>query len=324
MKRTLALVGAVAVFTVGAIALPASTEDTGKRVAETVPNPVTCEGYPEPRVYLENQTWWTPQNGPDSHPGHDKQGHVHVETCFPAYQTFDNSDTIGFDLTVRLHNMPGELMDIQIATYGDLPTVLLDKPVVRRRCPTVDCAYTFHANLSLANAQYSGILSPMIRVRYSNEPGSDGTRHNQLTLPRWPIIMDNGKPLPPPNSTAGATAAGIEARGLVGDTLYPNVIGNDYAQVAIAKADLPFDAETLEPKTISGTWRPKVFFEEDAGFAYVDAALHAVPMTKGTVIYEGAGRPGVRADSTALRLTRRSSQTAFTSCLSVRAMRTRP
>ena len=76
--------------------------------ARAAPDPLTCQGYPEKRVYLESQSWWEPQKGPPEHPGTGKQGHIHVETCFPLYQTLGGTGTIGFDITIRLHNMPGQ------------------------------------------------------------------------------------------------------------------------------------------------------------------------------------------------------------------------
>ena len=28
--------------------------------ARSAPDPTTCTGYPEPRVYMESQSWWEP------------------------------------------------------------------------------------------------------------------------------------------------------------------------------------------------------------------------------------------------------------------------
>ena len=104
---------------------------------------------------MENQSWWEPQKGPPSHPGTGKQGHIHVETCFPLYQRFSGTETIAFDITVRMHNLPGEMKDLVIDSYGDFRLNVARN--VNWRCPTADCARTFHAEFPLDQMQYSGL-----------------------------------------------------------------------------------------------------------------------------------------------------------------------
>jgi hypothetical protein len=250
--------------------------------ASSAPDPTTCTGYPEPRVYMEDQSWWEPQVGPPSHPGTGKMGHIHVETCFPLYQRFGGTGTIGFDITVRLHNMPGEMKDLRIDSYGDFKLDAISN--VNWRCPTADCAQTFHVDLPLDKMQYSGLHALQIEAYVKNEDG-----RIQFTLPRWPVYLDNGKPLPPPGSVTQSIASDLDARGVIGDTWYQNDgPGGNYSQVAITREDYPWDPLSGQTKVKSGVWEPRVFFESDTGFAYLDAALHANPPTK-TVVYEGPG-----------------------------------
>jgi Bacterial TSP3 repeat len=247
----------------------------------------SCTGYPEPRVYLEGQSWWEPQTGPASHPGTGKQGHIHLETCFPLYKHYTGSEKIRFDYTIRLHNMPGQLVYLHQSLYGEDGTKTLNgfgnEPV---RCPTADCVYRKTLTLDLSGAKYSGlhVVSPGAQV--FNEPGLDGEKHTQMAIPYWPIYLDNGKPPPPPGSDAAVWAGHANQRGLIGDTYYPLSPDGDYSQVAIARADLPYVEGSLAPKVISGVWRPRVFFEKDTAFAYVDPMLHATPRDEGVVFLE--------------------------------------
>ena len=141
--------------------------------ARSAPDPTNCSGYPNPCLSRARPSWWEPQNGPATHPGTGKQGHIHLETCFPAYGTFSGTDTIGFDLTIRLHNMPGVLKSILIQTYGD--NVNVDLENLDRRCPTADCVFTYHMDVPLAAAQYSGLHGIFLRARVANEPDAAGS-----------------------------------------------------------------------------------------------------------------------------------------------------
>ena len=74
--------------------------------AQAEPNPDTCEGYPEPRVFVEAQGWWVQEPGDNG----DHFGHIHVGTCFPLFQTVRG--TVGFDLKFQLHDNPGQLFRV--------------------------------------------------------------------------------------------------------------------------------------------------------------------------------------------------------------------
>ena len=55
----------------------ATTTLAQKAEAQTLPDSLTCEGYPEPRVFLESQSWWVDAHRP--YPG----AQIHWGTCFP-------------------------------------------------------------------------------------------------------------------------------------------------------------------------------------------------------------------------------------------------
>ena len=230
---------------------------------------------------MENQSWWEPQAGPPSHPGTGKQGHIHVEMCFPLYQTFGATGTIGLDVTVRLHNMPGTLDRLIADTYGDFRYQALTD--IDWQCPSADCARTFRIEVPLDRMRYSGLHALMVEAYVRNADGKV-----QFTVPRWPVYLDNGKPPPPLGSIAYQTARRIETKGVMADSSYQAGAGGSYAAVSIRRADYPWDPTSGQMIPQSGVWTPEVFFEQDTGFAYLDAALHATPPTK-TVVYEGLG-----------------------------------
>src|SRR5215210_8747802 len=72
-------------------------------VARATHAPGTCDGYPQPRVFLESQAWW--QTAPSAF-GSDF-GHVHAGTCFPYLQSI--SGVVPFDVVTKLHDNPGLL-----------------------------------------------------------------------------------------------------------------------------------------------------------------------------------------------------------------------
>src|SRR3712207_3980899 len=94
------LISTFALLAASAVAVPGAP--AAARAAQA-PDPVTCQGYAENRVYLENQSWWEAQPGPADHPGTGKQGHIHVGTCFPLWQRL-TGPTLPLDLTLQLHN----------------------------------------------------------------------------------------------------------------------------------------------------------------------------------------------------------------------------
>jgi hypothetical protein len=77
------------------------------------PNPLTCAGYPEPRIFLEGQAWWIRTPGRN---GHDF-GHIHIGTCFPQAATL--SGTLEADLRLILHNNPGVVDEIVVKVRND-------------------------------------------------------------------------------------------------------------------------------------------------------------------------------------------------------------
>ena len=242
------------------------------RAEAQLPNPVTCEGYPEKRVFLESQSWWTDKNHP--YPG----AHIHWGTCFPLIRP-DGSvvvtgPSIHFDVKLQLHDDPGtvSLLRVQIFQDGADPTWI---QTVSIRCPRPDPA------ISATCVMWLPIDVPLDKLP------SDGRRELRMTAnigtgltepthccrmfntTRWPMRIENGKSDSNYPSTNRIGAAGWYS-------------GVDYTNVYINPDDFPFNP-------VSGVWHPRVNFQSTNGFASIDPAFHAVPVNEGTVLYEGPG-----------------------------------
>lgn len=252
--------------------LVAASLTFGRAIA--APDPVTCTGYPEPRIYLENQSWWDPQPGQASHPGTGKVGHIHIGMCFPLYQTISGS-ILHLDVTIKLHNMPATPSKVRIAAYGD---TTWNNGVTVPSCPTVDCEYTYSYDFPLTLLHYSGWRELAAYLNVTNANGEV-----QRNWPAYFVNVTSANPVDP-------TPLDIGSLGSVGgDSWYSTVVGGatgQYARVSMERPSVPWDETTGDLTPISGTWHPNVHFEARQNFVYIDPALHAMPMNKGTIVYE--------------------------------------
>lgn len=78
--------------------------------AGPAPDPVTCAGYPEPRVFIESQDWWDPI------PELGGLGHIHSGACWPLAQTL--TGMVHVDLRVVFHNNHGTLLRVTVEDVG--------------------------------------------------------------------------------------------------------------------------------------------------------------------------------------------------------------
>lgn len=270
------------------------------------PDPVNCTGYPEPRIYLDNQSWWTPQPGPPSHPGTGQTGHIHVGMCFPLYQTI-TTDTLHLDVTVKLHNIPGTPDWLRFTSYND-QTELLRGPADQSPskyvppCPTNTCEYTIPWDVPLTAA------SPF--VSYYQQPIRYNGWHqvavylnvgqtNAQIQRNWQRFYVNFQLPGLPQGTPGTvedtfgTLASIYSSWAGGDTWYSdNGGGSKYSRADMLRSSIPWSEATGALTPLSGVWTPTVRYASN-GFAYIDPALHASPPSKGTVVLDD-GAPGVR------------------------------
>jgi hypothetical protein len=257
--------------------------------AEARPDPVNCTGYPEPRLFLENQSWWEPQPSdpadPD-HPGTGKQGHIHVGTCFPLHQRL-SGDTLHLDINLKLHNMTGYALQLRIDAYGDyhyeVPRASWTGAANRPwHCETADCEKWVSADFPLSRLSYRGDHEWNVFLIVWKSDLSE----KQYNVSRWHAWVDKPLPDPPAESILAATRVNALV-GTGGDSWHVTESGGKYARVGIPRRDLPWKVKTGELKAVSGIWRPTINFEKQRNFVYIDPHLHAVPPHKGMVVVEG-------------------------------------
>lgn len=238
------------------------------------PNPVSCTGYPEPRIYLENQSWWEPQPGPPSHPGTGKVGHIHVGMCFPLYQRI-SGDTLHLDVTLKLHNMPAIPSKVRLTAYND---VTWHNGVTVPPCATADCEYRYSYDFPMTLVHYRGWREFAVYLNVGNTNGE-----TQRNWQRFYLYIDRPLPEAPPGSASSVV------QDVGGDSWYSSVPGGttgQYARANMRRADVPWSEATGELVPVSGTWRPTVSFEARRNVVYIDPALHASPPDFGTVVYD--------------------------------------
>lgn len=82
--------------TIGATSSPTATPTA----SQGGPNPLTCTGYPEPRIYIESQAWWSETT--DLNPPSIVGEHIHAGMCWPRYGTIVRN-SLHVDLHILVH-----------------------------------------------------------------------------------------------------------------------------------------------------------------------------------------------------------------------------
>lgn len=141
------------------------------------PNPLTCTGYPERRIFLEVQSWWdgTNTNG---------MAHVHAGTCFPLGQTVHG--VVRLDTRITMHDNPGHLFALSTDLFtnglgtGDNNYIKLD-----RYCSgTCQFWVTSYVDTRGALDGWHEIRIKA-RVRFADE-------RRQMTSTGWVVRTENG------------------------------------------------------------------------------------------------------------------------------------
>ena len=92
----------------------ATTTFAQRAEAQTLPDSLACEGYPEPRVFLESQSWWVDAHHP--YPG----AQIHWGTCFPLMQAV-SGHSLHFDVRLQLVGDPGAVSMRRVQVFNDGP-----------------------------------------------------------------------------------------------------------------------------------------------------------------------------------------------------------
>lgn len=239
MRRKLWAAGAaflVAGLTVGVLAVGGTPE---KAAGAAVVDPAACQGYPEPRVFLESQGWWRRAGDPP------EGRHIHVGACFPLDQIV--SGLVHLDVVVKLHNNPGRVTGLRWQVFDGLTVA----KAVSLACAT-DCTFTVPIDANV-NGLAAGRWENRLTANIKDANGYFGKRLYQTT--RWHFyVKATGPRTYSPGRNPGA--AGWEAG------TYVNVFCGPTSGSALVYAD-------------DGSGRTVTCKFEGAAFASVDPNVHA-------------------------------------------------
>ena len=245
-----------------------------------------CSVYSQPRIFLEAQSWWLQTSGAT---GTDF-GHVHVGTCFPYLQ--DVSDSVPFDIHVKLHNNPGRLHQVDVQAFNDAYGVkLLISTDPGFTCPTGDCTLTFHLDAPTTSLAVDGLTEFRVRATVRTPDG-----HDFLATDGWLAYVRNG-------TTSGDT-----------HYLAPNITrraaGTACRAPTASATRTPVCGRRVPTAPLSGTWSPEVETLPGAGpssplthtLVTIDPAFHDMPPDRGKVQLDqpGAFRGPIAIDTTQL------------------------
>ena len=258
--------------------------------ASATPDPLTCVGYNEPRVFLDSQAWWVPLPGQLG----KNFGHIHLSTCYPLYSTV--SGIVPFDLQMVMHDNPGYLdhIRIYICSNPQNKTPCPEQPIVRFHltCPSPGtCTFWQHVDVDTRNYPYDGLANIRFRLE-AIEP--DG--HVMRTSQYWLTNIQNGNPPLSP------TKDSIQGRGWYS--------GTGYSNVELKRSSWP-------PPS-SGTWN--IAFQCISTFDVYDCLVTVDPDfhagNNGTVLYNEQGPAAEASHSVTLDLSTLSPGTHY---LAIRA-----
>lgn len=246
---------------------------TAPAATAAAPDPVTCTGYSQSRVFLEAQDWWRPTVS-----GTEDFGHVHMGICFPLNQPV--SGVTHFDFVVQLHDNPGLLKNIRIHlldgnNQNHQASSVTVNQTAAQHCPATpnQCTWVIPIDLNTTVSTTDGFdnFRPAAIVTH---PGDGGTK--QFAGAAWPLNVQNGGGRPVKNI--------ISPLRIAGSSWYQGALYNE--------------AEFLSPlpATVSGVWTPTVAMHPGAGgvavkhsFVSIDPAFHANPPYAGQVLLDRAG-----------------------------------
>ncbi|MBI3443632.1 hypothetical protein HY008_03095 [Candidatus Woesebacteria bacterium] len=226
-------------------------------------NFLNCTGYPEKRVFVESQSWWSDTRQP--FPG----AHIHLGTCFPLHQKIRG--VVHFDIRGILHNDPGlvTFLRIQIFSNGSQPVY---QKTINWSCPaTFECIVWYPVDIDTATRPYDGRWEFRMTFNVPSTPPGPNQGNRQFNTTRWAAYLDNGKPY--------QDGQGDIDR--VGAASWYTV--SDYANVFMRHQD----ALRAAYSTISGIWTFQAKGEKDNLVVAVDAKAHG--MDPGLVIFNGGG-----------------------------------
>jgi hypothetical protein len=248
--------------------------------AVDVPDPMTCAGYPQPRLFLESQSWWrgTPV-------GDTTVRHVHSGACFPYRQTLDGQVTI--DVVSMLHEYEGWMLrTVRIQAASDQDGVRTLKTIEpKKTCTVHDCTFVTPVTVDV-----SGLGAGVWEFRVHSE-----VRQNATSSRPWNLATNGW--LACVKSCSGRTPQAVDPWQTEGRGYYKTSSDSTKGYVNGRFLDaLPWNPTTGELEQKSGTWCPNVRTLKGAGdeavsdsFMTLDPRLHADPPYRGRVLLEQRG-----------------------------------
>jgi hypothetical protein len=245
--------------------------------AAALPDPLTCAGYPEQRIFLESQSGWANSVLP-----YGQAEHAHSGTCFPYNKVL--SGTVTLDVVSKMHNVPGwqlEFVRVQLASdQAGVQNAVILAP--KQACYVDDCTFTtpisFDSSLYPAGRYEFRVHTEIRKIRVSDGLGK---YPRSLATNGWQACL---------HSCSGYTPQAVD---------FPE--GRGWYDLSSASGDT-FGYENArllsDPPTapVSGEWCPELRTLGGAGgqpvvssFVSVDPAFHAVPEDPGLVVLEQAG-----------------------------------
>jgi hypothetical protein len=250
--------------------------------------------YPEKRIYLEHQAWWTPMPGHTmDEPFQDRTGHIHVGMCVPLYQTVSGGK-LHLDMKWQEHMMQGVNGQGAPSPLSFIVYIegLYDGVNLRNiglwpgnTCTTMQCDGWVSLDWDYSKAPSGwGNFDPFIQEFFA-----DGRELRGLT--HWPVNFATSNP--PAPEPAPAVLAPDAYTG--GESWFTQESGGSaYARAMISRPELSklwnVDTGQLVPK--SGVFHVTVSGEKDGARALIDPKLHNMPPILGTVVMDNPPATG--------------------------------
>jgi hypothetical protein len=194
------------------------------------PDRVGCAGYPEPRIWVDAQSWWTRTPGKNG----TAFGHAHAGACIPERETLRADSSI--DVRLILHDNPGLFHSMSLVFKGTDYEVTVHKAYSPNfTCAVGTCTRWVSIPIKVGAFRHSGLQEIRLRM-FVDEP--DGNR--MIVSLNWQSYIENGE------SPADVSRQPY----LRGKGWYT---GHEYCEGDITTVPLP-------DGPLSGKWTPTVRF----------------------------------------------------------------
>lgn len=236
------------------------------QVTQAAPDPLTCSGYPEPRVFMESQAWWNINNiVVPSSVGH----HIHVGMCTPVDGQVVSTSTIHFDARIILHDQVRRVTTIR---YSDYANVIQSKSVASTAWTgdltaggCHDCQAWVPFDIP-ASSWSTGRHEIRWTANVPDEQPDVSGSQRMFNSTGWQLCIRSCSP-----NVSGRASNWTEARGWYDDR--PNGVAHEYANARFRSA--------VPRGTVSGNWTFSYEARPGSGGlptrfwgVYVDADMH--------------------------------------------------